>query len=466
MKNKITKAAAIFLTTALVLVGCAEKTPLNSNNPTVITVWNYYTSSTKVAFDTLVDNFNSTLGQEKGVIVESSSFGNLNMLSEAVKSSANKEIGAEEMPNIFSTYVDGAYEIESITPLADLSKYLTEDEVNSFVPSFIEEGKNEKGEIKIFPVAKAFEVLALNKTDWEPFAKECNISEDDLSTFEGIAQAAEKYYEYSGGKAFFGRDAYANYMNIGSKQLGYEIVLPDGTVNLDKPTFKKLWDNFYVPYVKGYFSATGKFRSDDIKSGEILAMVCSTTGTVYFPGEVNINDISSYEIKPLILPPPRFENGGKFAIQQGAGMAVSQQTEAENYASVLFLKWLTAPQRNLEFTLPTGYFPVLNDAYDEEKILAAVESLELSDALSQAANVGHSIFNNGELYYTPVIKNGNQVRALLEKLMVTSAQTAVEQIDQRVANGERRDEAAAEYITEEEFENYFAQLKKEIEKLG
>ena len=44
------------------------------------------------------------------------------------------------------------------------------------------------------------------------------------------------------------------------------------TLRFAKPTLRKLWDNYYVPYIKGWCSASGKFRSDDIKIGSLLAV--------------------------------------------------------------------------------------------------------------------------------------------------------------------------------------------------
>ena len=45
------------------------------------------------------------------------------------------------------------------------------------------------------------------------------------------------------------------------------------TLDFDKNVIRKLWDNYYVPFIKGYFEATGHFRSDDIKTGTILSYV-------------------------------------------------------------------------------------------------------------------------------------------------------------------------------------------------
>ena len=79
---------------------------------------------------------------------------------------------------------------------------------------------------------------------------------------EGIVRVAERYYEWTDaqtpgvmgdGRPFFGRDAMANYLITGSKQLGHEIFEIENGVcalNFDRATMKTLWDNYYVPWCR------------------------------------------------------------------------------------------------------------------------------------------------------------------------------------------------------------------------
>ena len=104
---------------------------------------------------------------------------------------------------------------------------------------------------------------------------------------EGLVKTAEAYYNWTDaqtdtpndGKALFGRDAVANYMLIGAKELGDTIFdVKDGkmTMGLSEDAARKLWDNYYVPYIKGWAAASGRFRSDDIKIGSILPISAPT----------------------------------------------------------------------------------------------------------------------------------------------------------------------------------------------
>ena len=88
-----------------------------------------------------------------------------------------------------------------------------------------------------------------------------------------------------------------------------------------KVAARKLWDNYYVPYIKGWAAASGRFRSDDIKIGSILAYIGSNSSATYFPTQVMLSDTESHDIELKVLPKPHFEGGKKVAVQQGAGDA-------------------------------------------------------------------------------------------------------------------------------------------------
>ena len=47
--------------------------------------------------------------------------------------SLNEEVGAQEMPNVFSAYADAAYTVDSRGKLADISAYMTKEELDEYV---------------------------------------------------------------------------------------------------------------------------------------------------------------------------------------------------------------------------------------------------------------------------------------------------------------------------------------------
>ena len=347
----------------------------------------------------MLQEFNETIGLKKGIIVEAFSQGNISDLTEKVVDAANKKVEAEDIPDIFAAYADTAYVVDQLGLVAELDRYLTEEELNEYRSEYLEEGRFDKnGALKIFPTAKSAEVMILNSTDWKPFAQATGVQLSDLETMEGVAEVGRQYYEWTDsltetpndGKAFWGRDAMANYIIIGCKQLELEIFsVRDGemTLQLDREIMRKLWDCYYVPTVKGYFESFGRFRSDDAKTGDIIALVGSTTGATYFPDQVNTEDGASYAIECTMLPVPTFAGGENAIMQQGASMVVTKSDESTEYAATVFLKWFTEAQRNIGFSASSGYLPVKNEANQLDKILPALESVENGSAKELLKNV-------------------------------------------------------------------------------
>ena len=453
----------------LVLMGCGSKTPLDPKNPVSLTVWHYYNGSQQAAFDALVEEFNNTVGREKGIQVQSYSQGSVFDLESAVRDALDQKVGADPIPDIFSSYADTAYEVEQAGALADLSAYLTQEELAQYVDSYIEEGRiAADGTLRIFPIAKSTEIMMLNKTDWERFTAATGASPEDLKTMEGVTATAQAYYEWTDsltpdipedGRAFYGRDAVANYFVIGMQQLGVEIFHVENgkvTLNIPKEELYRLWENYYVPMVKGYFGAYGSFRSDDVKTGDILAYTGSTASAMYFPDQVEL-ETDSYAIDYLVLPAPVFEGGRNVAVQQGAGMVVSKSDEKHEYAAVEFLKWFTQAENNLRFSSVSGYLPVTKAANSVQKMDEAISTQEISVA-PKTYDCLTAIFEQIEdimLYTNKSFKNASAARKVLEYNLTDKAAEDRAAVAAALEQGASLEEASAPYVTREAFEGWY-----------
>jgi len=443
------------------LGGCSkENHGLSKENPTTVTVWHYYSGHAASIFNTLVAEFNNTVGLENGIVVTAQSMGTAAGLENALQNAALGKTGFSKMPNLFQCYPDTAAALDDTITLIDFNDYVTEDEKLTYVRRYLDAGCIGADKAwNIFPVAAATEVLLLNRTDWNRFAAATGAKLDALQTWEGLAETAGRYYEWSGGKAFFGRDAFANYLIIGSSQLGHELfqVSEDAVaLDFDKNAMRKLWDNFYVPYIKGYYCQVGNFRTDDARVGEIIALVCSSSGSAYFPHEVTNAEGTAYPVSCIVLPLPNFADTPPYAVLQGAGMSVIKTTEAEEYASVLFLKWFTQSEQNLRFCAGTGYLPVSLDAaqtgvmsdYLSQNGLNSVVNDTIMTSLSQAEKY---------IMYTPAgFTAGTQARTVIGRTMLEAA------ITDRAAI-----EAGAlpdEYLSDEHFNEWYQDTLSELKK--
>lgn len=457
--------------------GCGKKSPLDPKNPVSLTVWHYYNGSQQAAFDALTEEFNDTVGREKGIYVQGYSQGSVSDLETAVRDAIAGKVGAEEMPDIFSSYADTAYEVEQAGALANLSDYLDEKELERYVDSYIEEGRiASDGSLRIFPTAKSTEIMMLNKTDWEPFAAATGASLDDLKTIEGVAATARSYYEWTDsltpdvpedGMAFYGRDAVANYFIIGMQQLGVELFRVENgelTLNVPKEELRRLWENYYVPMVKGYFGAYGSFRSDDVKTGDLLAYTGSTSSAMYFPDQVELEE-GSHAIDYVVMTAPVFQDGKNYAVQQGAGMVVSKSDEAHEYAAVEFLKWFTQAENNLQFGCVSGYLPVLKEANSKEMLdqVSSERGLTVAPKTYDCLTAMFSEMEGTTLYTNKSFENGSAARKVLEYHLSDQAQEDRAKVVEALRQGKSLEEASAAYVTDEAFEKWYASFCEALE---
>ena len=473
MKKKLFAFALAGALSLGCLAGCGgarkNTVKLDPNNPVSLTVWHYYNGAQQAAFDTLVSDFNATVGKEKGIYVEGYSQGSVSDLEGAVSNAAAGAVGAKELPDIFSSYSDTAYAVEKSGKLADLSPYFTKEELEQYVPSYIQEGYfHNDGRLFLFPVAKSTEITMINTTDWEPFARDTGANLETLTTYEGIVEVAKQYYQWTDaqtpdipndGKAFYGRDSMSNYFIIGMKQLGTDLFdVQDGkvTIRAEKEQIRRLWDHFYVPYINGWFTALGKFRSDDVKTGDLLAYTGSSSSSAYFPDQVVLDD-GETPIGYAVLPAPVFEGGAKINVQQGAGMCVTKSDERHEYAACEFLKWFTAPENSLRFVCESSYLPVRKDANTVQALDAAISANNLSIS-PKAYDCLKDILENFDPtgFYTPAcFENGYPTRRVLDFDLSDKAAADRAEIDTKVAAGASRESAMAPYLTDAAFDTWY-----------
>ncbi len=450
--------------------GEAVKTvKLDPSNPTSVSIWHYYNGAQQAAFDELVSEFNANEGKEKGIHVDSRTLGSVSDLESAITDSIAGAVGSEELPTVFSSYSDTAYTVQKAGKLAEVGQYFTEDELSRYVEGYIQEGYLLGDDsLYLLPVAKSTETMMVNTTDWEPFAAATGASYDDLATVEGVVETARAFYEWSGGKALYGRDSMSNYFNIGMRQMGTELFeASDGkaTVNLDRDKVRRLWDCYYVPYVNGWFKALGKFRSDDVKTGDIIAYTGSTASASYFPDQVMPNEDTVTDISYKVLAAPIMEGGEHVCAQQGAGMCVTATDDEHEYAAVEFLKWFSEPENNMRFACQSSYLPVLKEANTVEALDAAIADygLTVSDKTYDTLAEVLGSFDSETFYASRCFENGFAARKVLDYNLSDKAAADREAIEAAIAGGATAEDAVAPYVTDDAFSTWYDSFKSALE---
>ncbi len=354
MKYRI--CIALFLCSFL-LISCQKQ----GAEPTTVTLWHVYGGQTSSPLTPFIDEFNDTIGLEQNIRVEVTSVSNTNMIHEGVLAAANGQPGATALPDMFISYPKTVMALPDQSILVDYTEYFTEDELSEFVPSFLEEGYIDD-KLYVLPVAKSTEVIFCNKTFFDRFATDTGASLDDLSTWEGLYELAEKYYEWSG-KAFFSHDYHFDYFQVGVTSLGEDFF--DGDSVVFNSAFKRVWQPYARAALSGGVWLHDGYGTDPHRTGDIVVSVGSSASVLYYPMLVTYDDNTSEDCEFVVLPAPIFEGGDKVVMQRGAGMCVVKSTAEREEACVTFLKWLTDAQTNVEFVTTTGYMPVKTAAFDE-----------------------------------------------------------------------------------------------------
>jgi multiple sugar transport system substrate-binding protein len=400
---------------SILLPSCGLKTGLNPKKPITLTMWHNFGGQMQAAADEQIEEFNAAIGKEKGIIISITSISGTAALQEKLTMIAAGDPGAPDMPDITTCYPATALLLADKDLLAPVDEYFSESELSDYLPRFLEEGRLPDKNLYVFPFAKSTEVLFLNKTLFERFSSAAGVTIDELSTFEGIAKTAMRYYEWTDeqtpdvqndGKSFYTADSVFNLFQVGMEQLGNSL-FRGKELQLNTPEFQHVWDVIFEPAVKGGYAIYDGYSSDLSKTGEIVCSTGSTAGILFYGEEITYPDNTKEKVVYDVLPYPTFEGGNKTAIQRGSGLVVAKSTPEKEKAAALFLRWFTSPERNMRFVSSTGYLPVTHQAFTDymEGEIAGSSNANIQKLLRTAITV-HEEY---DFYIPPVFAEFNTI---------------------------------------------------------
>lgn len=238
----------------------------------------------------LIDEFNSTLGREQGIVINVTAISSSAELNESLDMIAAGDPGAPAMPDICTAYPKVAIQFQQTGRLANLDSYFSQEELSGYVPAFIEEGRLADGGLYVFPLAKSTEILYLNQTLFDRFAAETGAKQEQLATFEGIAALSKMYYDWTDaktpdipgdGKMFFTADSWFNVAQAGMKQLGSSLIEGE-TLNLSGETYAHIFATTYVPAVEGGIAIYDGYSPTSPKPATWSARPGSSAGILFY----------------------------------------------------------------------------------------------------------------------------------------------------------------------------------------
>ncbi len=441
MMRKTISLILAFVLSAIFISGCSDKTKPDADNPVTLTMWHVYGSQTRSPLNDSIEEFNDTVGRENGVTVNVVSVTSSSAIDKALSASANNKPGADELPDLFTAYPRVA-EIVGEDKLLSWNDYFSEEELSAFRDEFISEGYfGEK--LLMLPIAKSSEALFLNKTLFDRFSAETDISADDIQSFEGFFKTANIYYDWSGGQNFTQINDFYNYAYIGMKAYGSEFI-KDGKLNLNDKAFEKVWEALSKAAIYGGICLDDGYAASRWKTVEIISNIGSTADILYQPEMVFYPDNTTEKITAVSLPYPVFAENDPVAVHRGGGLfAVKSDNERKNNGAYIFAKWLTEKENNLSFVTSTGYLPVTDEAFAslfEDTGIAEQESYRnLYDMMS-------GMMNSYKLYALPLYSNTSDIQSRFEQNVKLVFRSAHNQYIERTENGEDKESVMNELV--------------------
>ena len=385
------------LVPGLALAGCGgSKTLLSPKDPTMLSIWHVYGEQADSPMNRLLTEFNDTVGREKGILLNVTNMTNSAAIGGQLQDAKAGKPGALDLPDLFSAHPADASAL-GIENLVDWNDWFTAEDMAAYVPGFVQDGIID-GKQVVFPVSKSTQLIFLNGSQYARFAADTGAQLSTLATWDGFFEMAGAYRQWSQGKPFCALDYPLRLVELNALEQGSGELYKGSWYDLTNETFRASWMEFARALVQGDILISDLYSNTQVMTGETLAGLGSSAAILYYNDFVTYPDNTSEPVEIISLPCPTFAGGEKLVMQRGAGICTVRSTPERERACVTFLKWLTAPKRNVDFVTQLGYMPVTQTAFANE-LPAAVRTLD--DPMYISLYQAFLDTQSGYTFYTP-----------------------------------------------------------------
>ncbi len=351
-------AALIFI-----LSGCGEKSLLDKREPVSLSFWHVYGEQAGSPMDLLVQEFNRTVGAERGVQVQVTGMSSASKIGGYLLEAQSGGKDVQEMPDLFTCHIVDALELGEDN-LVDWNRQFTSDELSSFAAGFLDDGTAEDGRLLVFPISKSTQLLMCNGSGFARFSAATGASYDDLATWEGFYETAGKFYDWSG-NAFCALDYPIRAVELNAMEHGSgDFYTENGWYDTDNAIFKESWMQFARSLAQGHVVVSDLYSNTQVMTGDVLCGLGSSAAILYYNDTVTYRDGTQEPMDLRVLLLPKTAGADALMTQAGVGLCAYKTTDQKAEAAALFVRWLTEAERNLDFVAQTGYMPVRNGAFD------------------------------------------------------------------------------------------------------
>lgn len=360
--KRIISVICAFLFTLPAFVGCSRNDSLlDPKNPVTLTMWHVYGEQAASPMDKFVDEFNSTVGKERGIVINDAGKSNASEIGEKLLNARNGVAGAPSMPDLFFCHASNAEELGAET-LIDWKELFTQSELDEFSTSFLKDGLV-GDRLSVLPVSKSTHLLFLASGVFERFAKKSRVTYDDLKTWDGFLTVAKKYYDLTG-KPFCAFDYIIRSTELDAMSRGATDFYSENSWYKNNDVLLSSFTKFANAIAKGHIIVSDKYSNTQVMTGQTVAGISSSAAVLYYNDRITYEDNTSELVKLKAFPVPQSGVGENYATQAGVGLCANKTTAQKAEAALVFAKWFTEAKRNLDFVAQTGYMPVKNGAFD------------------------------------------------------------------------------------------------------
>lgn len=421
------KSLAVILLSGILLSGCSyinddKSHGISAGSPMTITLG----TQEDTALQPLVDEFNSTEGSKRGIIVDVKTF-------QSYEDITDVDLVCADYDTIYNLGINGN--------VADISEYFSSLELgNTFLKQSLEID-NLSG-LRAIPISTDVNVFAIDEDLWNDFASQNSLDTTYLSTWESVLDVANVYFEYSGGKPLLNIDDTYN-MAI---ELSYQMNLPlaqasqeGAVINLNNDNMLGVWNSICVPQIKGLYVSGTSPTFDD-----------SSTVITYCPlSEVPNQDNIS------VISAPHVTDGIDAHLLDVTALAVSSTDEDTIYAGVQFIKWISSSDNDLEYALSSGTIPTNLESLNEKNLEGALNTDSYSVNYS-GEMVGLDILNDCKCFKVSAFDNISTLKDTFNvKFNKTSSS---ETVAKKRANGVLEDKVYEDILDSSSFQTWYDDL--------
>ena len=360
--RRFTALLALVLCASLLAAGgSAEK-----DEGTVV-IWHSNSGAIGTAFDDIVERFNSTIGEEKGITIEAIYQGAANDVLTKVKAAAAADTST--LPDIAQLDATAALDMKNSDYLV-LPAAIGVD-ASSVMPSALESLNSERGLLAV-PFNASSLLFYYNKTLFDSLGLEPPETLDDFAAIAPLLGEKDSSgritrYAFAGVPATYELGAF-----IGAqKGLSYMVDEENGHTGTprkvlfgEEGTFRNFLEHWKNLYDTGYVNSITSGISTEFAAGRTASMLASSSNLSTVMNTVG----GRFSVGTAFVPKTDEEATGGVNI---GGGALFSFTSSEAVKTVL--EYLISEDTQLEWAEKTGYMPVCTGLDDNPEYQAFLE---------------------------------------------------------------------------------------------